>query len=185
MRGVLASIPMALCAAAMLLLYIFIDKNVIGFLSHFFDVRHIPGFGILLLLVFLFLIGVIASSFVGRHMLGLIEFISNCIPGIRQVYSLSKQAGEALANTQDTVVFKKAVWVNYPTEGVWTVALAMGRIKDRNSGNDWLEVYLPMAHPYIGAIFLVQEKDVVDPGWKIEDGLKMIASLGIIAPRNA
>src|SRR3989338_2397073 len=80
MRGFLAVIPIVLCVLAVYLLYQLIDHRVMVFLQRFFDVRGIPGFGILLLLVFLFLIGVAASNVVGREALRLIEYVSTHIP---------------------------------------------------------------------------------------------------------
>ena len=185
LRGILAVIPLVFCAGAVALLYKLIDKKVMGFLDRFVDVRHVPGFGILLLLVFLFLIGLVVSSIFGRQMLGLIEYISTGIPGVKQIYSMSKQIGDAFASEQGKDIFKRVVLVNYPDVGQWTVALVAGHTRDQNTGEDWLKVYVPMAHPLIGFMFLVQEKNVKDPGWSVEEALKMVVSFGLLTPKKA
>ncbi len=181
-RGILAIIPLTFCAIAVALLYKLIDKRVIGFLDQFVGVRHIPGFGILLLLIFLFLIGLAVSSVFGRQTLGLIEYISTGIPGVKQIYSMSKQVSDALAGPQGKDIFKKAVLVNYPDADQWAVALVAGKTRDQNTGEDWLKVYVPMGHPLMGFMFLVQEKNVVDPGWSVEEALKMVVSFGLLTP---
>jgi len=183
-RGILAVIPMALCVLAVDLLYQLIDHRVMVFLQKFFDVRSIPGFGILLLLVLLFLIGVAASNVVGRETLRLIEYISTHIPVVKQVYALGKQMEDIFLNAPDQKIFKKAVLVNLPNAGQRTIALVTGRVKDENTGEDWLKVYIPMAHPAIGFIFLVRETETADAGLSVEDAFKMIISLGIITPKK-
>ena len=184
-RGVLAVIPLVLCAGATALLYKLIDKKVMGFLDRFVDVRHVPGFGILLLLALLFFIGLAASSIFGRQMLGLIEYVSSRIPGVKQIYSMSKQVGDVLASERGKDMFKRAVLVNYPDAGQWTAALVAGHVRDQHTGEEWLKVYVPMAHPLIGFMFLVQEKNVKDPGWPVEEVLKMVVSFGLLTPKKA
>ncbi|MBI3314906.1 MAG: DUF502 domain-containing protein [Candidatus Omnitrophica bacterium] len=184
MRGFLAVIPMALCVIVVDLLYQLIDHRVMVFLQRFFDVRGIPGFGILLLLVLLFLIGAAASNVVGREALRLIEYASTHIPVVKQVYALSKQVGDVFLNASDHSVFRKAVLVNLPNAGQRTIAFVTGRVKDQNTGEDWLKVYVPMAHPIVGFMFLVRETEAADSGLSVEDAFKMVVSLGIITPRK-
>ena len=183
-RGILAVIPMALCVIAVDLLYQLIDHRVMVFLQKFFDVRSIPGFGILLLLVLLFLIGVAASNVVGRETLRLIEYISTHIPVVKQVYALGKQMEDIFLNAPDQKIFKKAVLVNLPNAGQRAIAFVTGRIKDQNTGEDLLKVYVPMAHPVIGFMFLVRETETADAGLSVEDAFKMVVSLGIITPKK-
>ena len=183
-RGLLAVIPLFLSVVAVALLYKLIDKRVMVFLDQYFDVHHIPGFGVLILLFFLLLIGLITSNVVGRRLLRVVEYISVRIPFVKQVYSVSKQIGDVLGSTQGRDVFRKAVLVNYPNANQWTIALLTGRMKDKNTGEDWLKVYIPMAHPVIGFVYMVKEKQVLYPGWSVEEALKMVVSLGIIAPKT-
>jgi uncharacterized membrane protein len=106
-RGFLAVIPMAFCAAAVMLLYHLIDKRILVFLDRFFDVRQIPGVGILLLLVLLYFVGLITSNVLGRQFLRGLEYLTTHIPLVKHIYGLSKQMGEALS--KDENIFKKPV----------------------------------------------------------------------------
>src|ERR1700679_3475957 len=87
LRGLLAIIPLLLCFLAVKLLYVLIDKQVMTFLAHYFDIRQIPGLGILLLLVSLYVIGLIFSNVVGRQILSFIGNVTERIPIIKFIYS--------------------------------------------------------------------------------------------------
>ena len=180
-RGVLTTIPLALCAMAVFLLYKLIDKRVVGLLNKFVDVHFIPGLGILILLVFLFFIGLVTTNVFGRQILKSLDTISSGIPFIRQIYSLSKQIGDVLGSG-DHHVFKRTVLVNFPNAGQWTVALVTGRLKDEQTQEDWLKVYVPMAHPYMGFMCLVREEQVKSTPWSVDQALKMVASFGMLSP---
>ena len=181
-EGFFAAIPLILCVFAIGLLYHLIDKNIITFLDHYFDVHQIPGFGIFLLLLLLMFIGVVVSYTVGKQLLQLIEFILAHVPFINQIYALSKKVSDILG--KDHEVFKKTVLINYPNANQWTIALMVGKIKDLKTGENWFKVYVPMAHPLIGFVYLVKESQTLDPGWSAEEGFKMAVSLGLISPKT-
>src|SRR6266850_8317266 len=85
LRGLLAIIPLLLCALAVELLYNLIDKRILEFLSRYFEVRKIPGLGILLLLILLYVIGLAVSNFIGSRLLRIIESITQRIPFIKTI----------------------------------------------------------------------------------------------------
>src|ERR1700686_3800695 len=91
LRGLLAIIPLLLCITAIRLLYILIDKQVMKFLAQYIDIRQIPGLGILLLLISLYIIGLIFSNVVGRQIFAFIGNVTERIPIIKFIYSIGKQ----------------------------------------------------------------------------------------------
>ena len=182
-RGLLAMTPLILSAIAVTLLYNLVDQRVISFLEQFFDVKHIPGFGLFIVLLALFIIGFIATNVVGKEILHGFESLSRRIPVIKHIYTLSRQIGDALIAAPDHQVFKKGILINYPNANQWTIALTTGVIQDHHTGENWVKAYVPMPHPVVGFIYLVKEKDVIDPGWSSEETFKMILSLGLITPK--
>ena len=184
-RGLLAVIPLLLCAIAVTILYKLIDKRVMVLLKQFIDIHFIPGLGTLLVLAFLFLVGLITSNVFGRQIMALIENISARIPMVREIYSLSKQVGDAFTGVGSRDVFKRAVMVNYPGADQWMAAFVTGKVKDQDAGEEWLKVYVPMAHPLIGFVCLVKEENVRESGWSPEEVLKMVVSFGILSPKKA
>jgi len=185
LRGLLAVIPLLLCIVAIKLLYELIDKQVMKFLSHFIDIRQIPGLGILLLLISLYFIGLIFSNVLGRQIFRFIDRISERIPIIKAIYGVGKQLTDTLSMTDpNKQAFKKAVLVNTFNGNGWMLGFVTGAIKDLN-GEELLKVFVPaVPHPLTGIIFIVKPSQTLDCGWTVEEALKMIVSAGIISPEE-
>ncbi len=185
LRGLLAIIPLLLCYLAIKLLYVLIDKQVMTFLAHYFDIRQIPGLGILLLLICLYVIGLIFSNVVGRQIFSFIGNVTERIPIIKFIYGIGKQISDTLSMTDpQKQAFKKAVLVDSFNGKGWMVAFVTGTIKGQN-GEELLKVFVPTApHPLTGIIFIVKPSQTLDCHWSVEEALKMIVSVGIISPEE-
>lgn len=182
-RGLLAIIPLLLSILAVKLLYELIDKRVVAFIENFVSVRHIPGLGILLVLVCLYFIGLIVSNVLGKQIFLFIESISDRIPVVKAIYQVGKQLSESLSVTGGKQAFQKALLIDCNNNGVWTVAFVTGTMRDARTGEELLRMFVPtVPNPTSGFIFLVKPSQTVDPGWTVEEALKMIVSAGIIAP---
>jgi len=192
-RGLLASTPVLLCAVALYLLYIFVDLKVVGFLSYFLkrlqsdiDLRLIPGLGLLLFLVCLYLLGLIVSNIIGRQLFKILDRISQKIPLIKTVYGAGKQFSQSFSVTdQGKKPFKKAVLVKIDNSGLMVPAFVTGYKINRETNEELLIVLVPTAPtPASGFVFVVKSSQTVDPGWTVEECLKAIVSVGIISPQN-
>src|SRR3989344_577489 len=163
-RGLLAVIPILLCLLAVQLLYILIYKKIIGFLSNYWQVRKVPGMGILLL--------------------RLLEGISQRIPFIKTIYAVGKQLSQGLAvGEKGKQAFQKALLVRLNPDGLWVPAFVMSSIKSRTTGEDLLFVLIPTSPtPASGFVFVVRPSQTFDPGGTAEECLKAGVSVGIITP---
>ena len=183
LRGLLAIIPIMLTVAAIRLLYVLIDKRVMGFLENFIEVRQIPGAGILLVLVCLYLVGLIVSNVIGRQLFRLIDHIGRRIPIVDAVYHVGRQLSESLSDAGKKNAFQKALLIDWNNSGMWTVAFVTGNIIDQKTGEKMLKVFVPkVPNPATGYIFIIKESAAIDPGWTVEEALKMIVSAAIISP---
>jgi uncharacterized membrane protein len=74
--------------------------------------------------------------------------------------------------------------VEYLKPGIWTVGFVTGSIVDRSQNNDiLLKVYIPTPPiPTSGTMVLVREVQTRNPGWTIEEAMKVVISGGIIGP---
>ncbi len=182
-RGLLAVIPLLLSILAVKLLYELIDKRVMAFIDDFVNVRQIPGLGILLVLVCLYLIGLIVSNVIGRQIFNLIERVTKRIPVIKAIYQVGQQLTEGLSVAEGKQAFQKALLVDCNNTGVWTVAFVTGRTVEEDSGIEMLRMFVPtVPNPTTGFVFVVRPDQTKDPGWTVEEALKMIVSAGIISP---
>jgi uncharacterized membrane protein len=184
-RGLLAIIPILLCLLAVQLLYVLIDQRVMGFFAKYFDLRQIPGMGIILLLLSLYFIGLIVSSIIGRQLFRFIDHISNSIPLIKIIYGVGKQLSQSLAVADDKKqAFKKAVLVKV-NEGLFAPAFVMNSFTDTNSKEEMYFVLIPTSPtPASGFVTVVKVSQTIDPGWSIEECLKAVVSVGIVTPAN-
>jgi len=185
LRGLLAMIPIFLCILALQLLYFLIDKRVMGFFNRFIEVRKVPGLGILLMLLCLYFIGLIVSNVIGKRLFHYIERISQRIPLINAIYQLGKQLSESFSGEKGKEVFKKVVLVDWNNNGTWALGFVTGRIIDQAGGEPMLRVFVPnVPSPTTGFIFVVRESAAIDPGWTVEEALKMVISGSVIAPKE-
>ena len=86
-RGLLAIIPLVLSILVIQILYINIDRRVVGLLDKKIGFSF-PGLGIILSLASLYLLGFIASNIVGRKIFGLVEEVTKRLPFIKTTYQV-------------------------------------------------------------------------------------------------
>jgi uncharacterized membrane protein len=183
LRGLLAVIPLFLCYIAIWFLRKFIDKQILEHLPTFIDKHQIPGLGIFLLLMSLYLIGLIFSNVVGRQVLKFIHNVAERIPVINFIYGLGKQLSDTLSDAgAQKQAFKKAVLVSTFNGGGWMLGFVTGSIKNQG-GEELIRVFVPSSpHPLTGIVFIVKPSQIADCGWTVEEALKMVVSIGIISP---
>jgi len=143
----------------------------------------IPGLGILLVAIVLFLVGWLASRMVGRQLFHWLERIMSRIPLINTTYQIGKQLSDTLS-LPEKHVFRKVVLVDYLKPGIWTIGFVTGSVIDRKNNNEkLLKVFVPTPpNPTSGTMVVVKESETRDPGWTVEEAMKAVISGGIIGP---
>lgn len=186
LRGLLAIIPLLLCAFTIQLFYILIDRKIMKFLDKFVEIHQIPGLGIVLLLISLYLIGIIVSNIIGHQFLKFIEGFTQRIPLINTIYAVGKQFAQGLWTVnQETHAFKKAVFVPIKKEGPMFPSFVVSPVINQKSQEEYSFNIIPAAPtPAHGFLFVVKLSSTVDPGWSIEETLKTVVSAGIISPKE-
>ena len=148
-------------------------------------ITYIPGLGILMTVIFIFMVGVFVTNIIGQKLVELGERILERIPIVRGIYSSSKQFMEAISLTgQDG--FQKVILVEYPRRGLWVV----GFVTSENRGETQLlteeevvNVFIPTTpNPTSGFLLLVPKKDIIPLSMTVEEGLKLVVSGGIVTP---
>lgn len=181
-RGLIALIPIALTVFIIRLLYVGIDKRVVGLVNEYTGYS-IPGLGIILVVLLLYLIGRATSNVVGKELFGIIEKITKRVPIINTTYQVGKQLSDTLS-LPEKQVFKKAVFVELFKQDSWVLGFVTGKLTDyKNNNQVMLKVYIPTPpNPTSGFLVVVKESEVRDPGWTIDEAMRVILSGGIIGP---
>jgi uncharacterized membrane protein len=148
---------------------------------------HIPGFGVVLTLGILLAIGAIASNFAGRKLVQWGDAVVHRIPVVRSIYSSVKQVSDTLFSEGGNA-FRKAVLVQWPREGVWTVAFVTGTPEGEVAGylrDQFVSVYVPTTpNPTGGYFVMLRKTDCIELDMTVDAALKYIVSMGVVAPTD-
>lgn len=146
---------------------------------------HIPGLGVILTFVVLFLTGMLAANFVGRYVVGGWESLLDRIPIVRTIYGGAKNFAE-IVFSESNDSFKKVLLIEYPRKGIYSLAFQtsseLGEVQGR-TGEDVVCCFVPTTpNPTSGFVIMLPRKDVRVLDMEIDEALKMIISLGVVVP---
>ena len=146
---------------------------------------HIPGLGVILTLVIVFVTGVFATNFFGAQLVRVWHGILHRIPVVNSIYSSVKQISDTLFSSSGQA-FRKALLVQWPREGMWTIAFLTGTpggdVVNHLQG-DYVSVYVPTTpNPTGGYFVMVARKDVIELDMTVDAALKYVISMGVVSP---
>jgi uncharacterized membrane protein len=146
---------------------------------------HIPGFGVLLTLVIILLMGAIASNFFGKKLGGWGNSLLRRIPIVRSIYSSVKQVSDTLFSENGNA-FRQALLVQWPREGVWTIGFLTGvpggDVVNHLPG-DYLSVYVPTTpNPTGGYFVMLKKSDCIELKMSVDQALTYVISMGVVVP---
>jgi uncharacterized membrane protein len=147
----------------------------------------VPGFGLIIVLVGLTMIGFLTANLVGRSLIGAGEALLDRMPVVRGLYKSVKQIFETIFSQSGTS-FRKVGMVQFPQPGMWSVVFiaqeAAPEIAGKlPQGDEQIGVFLPCTpNPTTGFFFYLPRSEVVELAISIEDGAKLIMSAGLIQP---
>jgi len=147
--------------------------------------RHVPGLGLVVVLLALLLTGMFAANFVGQWWLRQGSRMLHRIPIVKSIYSSVKQVSDTLFSSSGNA-FREAVLVQYPRAGCWTIAFVTGRPGGEAAEHllgDYLSLYVPTTpNPTSGFFLMALRSDVIELRMSVDEALKYIISMGVVAP---
>ena len=154
-------------------------KKVLGF--------NVPGLGALLTLVIIFVTGLVATNIFGQQLIVLWESFLTKVPFVKTIYSSVKQVSDTLFSNSGNA-FRKAVLVEYPRHGSWTIAFVTGTpggdVVNHLTG-DYISIYVPTTpNPTSGFFLMMPKADVIELDMSVDEALKYIISMGTVAPKD-
>jgi len=146
---------------------------------------HIPGLGVVLSVILVLATGMIVANLLGRRIIAAWEALLARIPIVRTLYAGIKQIMEAVLAT-DAKSFRKVLLIEYPRKGLWSLAFMtsdnLGEVQVK-TGVEVISVFVPTTpNPTSGFVIMVPAKDAIELDMAVEDGLKMIISMGVVIP---
>jgi len=147
---------------------------------------HIPGYGLVLFMVFTALVGWTAKNYAAARTIAWSERMLDQLPIVRTVYNGIKQIAETMLADSKTS-FKQACLVEYPRKGIWAVAFistkARGEVAARMPEDELMSVFLPTTpNPTSGFLLFVPRADVVMLDMTVEEAAKLVISAGLVTP---
>jgi uncharacterized membrane protein len=147
---------------------------------------HIPGMGVLLALVIVLSIGALASNFIGNKLVNWWHALLHRIPVVRSIYSGVKQVSDTLFSEKGNA-FRKALLVQWPREGMWTIAFLTGTpggdVARHLNAQDYLSVFVPTTpNPTGGYFVMVHKRDCIELAMSVDEALTYVISMGVIVP---
>jgi uncharacterized membrane protein len=189
LTGLLVLIPISLCIYIIKIVITAADR-LLGLLPPQYNPETyipfpIPGLGIIVTLVLIFLVGLVTANFVGKRVLDGIELVFAKIPLVRTIYTGAKEVVQTFIHDRPAQ-FRQVVLVEYPRRGIYCIAFVtgspMGEIASKVDG-DFLNIFIPTTpNPTSGFYILVSREEVIPLTISIEDAFKLIMSAGMSMP---
>jgi uncharacterized membrane protein len=175
--GLLDSIFLAVLLAA--------DTLIPGMHKVAEGLRGVPGLGVILVALVIFSTGVFVANMFGQWWLRKWDSLMNRIPVVRTIYTSVKQVADTLFSGSGNA-FSKALLVQYPRQGVWTIAFLTGTPGGevaKHLNQPMVSVYVPTTpNPTSGFFLMMPKADVVELDMTVDDALKYIISMGVVVP---
>mgnify|MGYP003394620248 CR=1 FL=1 len=137
-----------------------------------------------ILIVIIYVLGEIAAHVVGRRILALGERLVLKLPFVKVIYSASKQV-VATFQGKTSQAFKSVVLVEFPHPGVRSIGFVTSSRVELADGTVRSLVFVPATpKPTAGFLQLVPPDRLVDAGVSVEEGIKLLMSLGVLTPER-
>ena len=147
----------------------------------------IPGFGIILAFVLLFVTGAIASNVFGKQFVRAWDNLVTRIPVVGGIYKSVKQLSDPVLS-ENGQAFSKAVLIEFPHQGYHSIAFLTNKVEGEVAlklGDDHVAVYIPTTPNPTGGYMLLVPKSRIQPlNMSVDQALKYIISMGVAAPPN-
>lgn len=151
--------------------------NLLGF--------DVPGTGVVLTLLIILITGLLAANFIGQRLVSWWEKLLARIPVVNSIYNSVKQVSDTLFSSSGNA-FRKALLVQYPRAGSWTIAFLTGTPGGdvvNHLKEDHVSVYVPTTpNPTSGFFLMLPKSEVIELDMNVDEALKYIISMGVVAP---
>ena len=144
----------------------------------------IPGLGVVLSLLLLFVTGLVAANVFGKRIIGFWEAVLRRIPVVKTIYTAAKGFLEMVLSGKSGS-FSKVLLIEYPRKGIYCIAFqtssTVGQLAKHTP--DSVCVFVPTTpNPTSGFLVVAPEKDLIPLDMSVEDAIKLVVSVGVVVP---
>lgn len=189
MAGLLVWLPLGVTILVVKMLVDLMDRSLLLLPAQYQPEQllgmHIPGLGVIVAIVVVLTTGIVVANLFGRKLVALWEAFLARIPLVNSIYSAVKQISETMFSSNGNS-FRKVLLVEYPRKGLWTLAFQTGTDIGEaqcKTGREVINIYVPTTpNPTSGFFIMVPKEDVVELEMSVDEGLRMIISMGSVVP---
>lgn len=181
LAGFFVTVPLIISVAALVWIFGIIDGFTAPVAARLLG-REVPGLGVLMTVLFVLVIGVLATNVIGRRVLARAESYLVRVPVFRTIYAPVKQLVVAFSPDNE-YGFKKVVMIEDPHRGLVMGFLTKEFSVDRGQGPEQLvAVYVPTNHLYLGDVLLYPRDKAFFPDVSVEEGIRIFLTGGMSMP---
>ena len=154
--------------------------GMLGDLPGYFLGHKFPGLGIITLVLFVLLVGVLSANYIGKYVVSYSDALMQRVPLVRGVYSTMKKMMETFSMKQN---FHGVGLVEYPRKGCYSIGFITGHLQGEELGmtGQLMTVFVPTTpNPTAGFLLILPEAEVRRLDMTVEQGMKFIVSLGLV-----
>lgn len=144
--------------------------------------------GLLLTILLLLIVGFVSSTMAGRRAVSLGELVAQRTPLIGWVYGPTRQVVQMLFSSSKEAAFRRVVLVPLPSHGIHVMGFVTADQivgAGERVGQDLVNVFVPFSPtPFTGILTMVPRAHLIELPYTVEQGLKMVISLGVLTPDN-
>jgi len=187
--GVIIALPIVATVTVVSWIVQKVDNNVLRLIPLQWNPKtyigfDIPGLGLILSIVLLFLLGVVASNFIGNSVIKAGERLLARVPVVSPVYNALKQIVTTVAQQKDRA-FRDVCLLEYPRPGLWAIGFVTADLAGAPADvlpDGYVCVFVPTTpNPTSGFLLFTKEDDIKILDMTPEEGAKMIISGGMVS----
>jgi uncharacterized membrane protein len=147
-------------------------------------VNLIPHHEILLLILFIFVMGLVLKTFIIKPVIQIFEELLGKIPFVRTIYMGIKKLVHAFT-AHDQASFKKVVVIEYPRQGIYSIGFLTKDVPREISSKNLCGVYIPHTpNPASGNFVMVPKESIFETDLTRHEATALIISGGIVQPNR-
>jgi uncharacterized membrane protein len=190
LNGLVILLPTLITVWLIYFCYNFLD-GILGNIITIFTGHYIPGLGLVIIVLFIFIVGFISPFVFGQRLIDWGNDIMNKVPVVKSIYSSVQQVNEVLFMQKESKGFNRACMVEYPRKGIWSIGFVTSdAAKELEKKAGWrtgkmINVFIANTPtPATGFLIIVPARDVKILDMKIDDAFKYLISAGVLKPKG-